>query len=88
MVPNTRRVVRSSDFCHSHGCVRALLTQVVYDNVPLKCWILARQVGIGVDRAPAQLLIVRLSAAAVLVYSGSLVLELGVAADRHVAVLS
>ena len=80
-------MVGSSDFCHSHGCIRALLTQIVYDNVPLKCWVLARQVGIRVDRAPAQLLILHFSAAAVLVYSGALVLELGVATDRHVAVL-
>ena len=87
-MPNSRRVVRSSDFCHSHGCIRALLTQIVYDNVPLKCWVLPRQVGIRVDRTPAHLLILYFSGAAVLVYSGALVLELGLAADRHVAVLS
>ena len=81
-------MVRSSDFCHSHRRVRALLTQILHDNVPLKCWILPRQVGVRVDRAPAHLLILHLRAAAVLLYGGALVLQLSLATDRHAVVLS
>ena len=57
--------------------------------MPLKCWILLRQVGIWVvDQAPTHRRILYLGTTVALLYVGALVLELGLATDHDVAILS